>query len=1536
MKKFYVLFTFLLFCFGAYSQIQSETYVSAAKYARLVSKNKAAELDSAQVFATIREALGLSEGFQLKLKRRRHDAKYKTTTLRYEVYFHQFRIDNSDVILHFDANKKLSSISGLWYPKLRIEDTFSVSEIVAQQVAFSRIDTNKLWTKNMAAFNEKMGQEMLETGGEAVYWVEAKVGKVLPVWKFELHLWQGNSKAIWVNASNKTVLKELDLDYNCTSNSANTLFYGSQTVWTMLSGGIYYLIDDCSNAHPFDLLTYNNMGGSGGSNTYTSSNNTWTTNDEMVGATIHYATDMFQEYLENNHGRDSWDDNNANWLSYGNTYFSAWGTASNAAWYGSYAEFGYGSNFNDPYDDWVSLDIVGHEYTHGINGSEGNLVYSYEPGALNESFADIFGEILEDYALGNNNWQIFSEVNTIRDMADPNNYGHPDTYLGNNWYTGAGDNGGVHTNSGVQNFMFYLLSEGGSGTNDNGDSYSVNGIGISNAREIAYLTLVDYVGQNTDYGDIALLWESAVQSAFPGNATYLQAVQDAWCAVGAGNNCNAVPPPNCLYYTNGTTDGDFINGVQLNTLSNWNTGYMGGPCFNDYTYLSTQITEGQSYFVDVEEGDYDGTVGVWIDFNQNGIFDGNEKMGEMIVTANNVNSLYITLPVGQGTGYRAMRVRSVYGNSNIDPVQSYSYGEIEDYTVEIMGAAVPQLPNLVSTGTSYSLSGMNLGITQYITNNGTANAGSFANYYYAYDGTNLIYLTQTNIGSLAVGGTYTDNLTLNLCNYGLVNNYSYDIYSYIDSNNQVSESDENDNGYNWLSSVYVNCVVAPAPIIAGPNHLCSGSVGTLYISNYDPNYNYYWSPSGVWNSSINVSTSGWYYVDMYDGSYNYVSSASFYVTVVPTPSVYISGNTNICSGTFTSLNANPSNGTAPYYYNWSNGATTQSISVSVAGWYDVTVFDAYGCSAWNNIYVTVNSAPTASASSNSPVCVGNTLNLAGNGVGTFYWTGPNGFTSNLQNPSIPNVSALNAGIYTLSVTQNGCSASATTNVSISVAPNASALSNSPVCVGNTLNLAGNGVGTFYWTGPNGFTSALQNPVISNASTLNAGTYTLTVTQNGCSSTASTNVSVNVSPNANASSNSPVCAGNQLALTGVGGGSYAWTGPLSFTSSLQNPTINNVTTSHSGIYILTVTAANGCTSTTNTAVTVHTSPTISAGSNSPVLAGAILNLTASGMGNSYAWTGPNNFTSFLQNPNISNVSSLYTGNYTVTTTDANGCSNSVTISVSVNSPNCSYTISPTAQNVPPVGGGFSANVAATNICPWTATTGDSWIHVLSPTGVGGQPCNYSVDTCQSGNTRTGTITITGNNGFLGTITVTQTCTSVPPTCDFFAGQTQGCAPLTVDFIDNSTTPAGLFMVEWDWSFWGSGVNIASSALQNPQVIYSLPGTYTVRLIITYNDGTTCTIIKQAIITVDNCTGIAEAEDFGVQIYPNPFSTEFTLQFAKPLTCQAEIFNTIGQLIATKAAENTDKIVFNTQNWAAGLYFIRMKTATQSHTEKILKY
>jgi Zn-dependent metalloprotease len=278
---------------------------------------------------------------------------------------------------------------------------------------------------------------------------------------------------------------------------------------------------------------FNNAGNSG---SYTKGN---ATPDPALDA--HWGMEKTYDFYLNKLSRNSFDGNGAaikNFVHYDNAMENAFWDPNLQA-----LVFGDGASTFGPL---TSIDVAGHEFSHAVVTSTADLVYQGESGALNESFADIFGTAIEFYAKpATADWEIGSEITLVapghlRSMSNPNDglSPQPDTYGGTHWADPSNtsvDNGGVHINSGVQNYWYYLLANGGSGTNDLGNSFSVTGIGIDNATAIAYRNLSVYLNQNSNHNDALIGSVQAAQDLFGTNSAQVTAVQNAWYAVGLGS-----------------------------------------------------------------------------------------------------------------------------------------------------------------------------------------------------------------------------------------------------------------------------------------------------------------------------------------------------------------------------------------------------------------------------------------------------------------------------------------------------------------------------------------------------------------------------------------------------------------------------------------------------------------------------------------------------------------------------------------------------------------------------------------------------------------------------------------------------------------------------------------------------------------------------------------------------------------------------------------------------------------------------------------
>jgi len=189
-------------------------------------------------------------------------------------------------------------------------------------------------------------------------------------------------------------------------------------------------------------------------------------------------------------------------------------------------------NANSPVNvPMSSLDIIAHEIFHGVTENTANLIYSGESGAINESMSDIFGVTVVEHTTGDYTWDIGAQLNSvIRRMDDPKSLNMPAFYDGEFWVDGAD----VHYNSSIGNLWYYYLVEGGSGVTENGEKFSIEGIGFEKAANIAYRTLSEYLVQSSNYEDYCNLSLQAAQDLYGECSPEVVSASSAWLAVGLG------------------------------------------------------------------------------------------------------------------------------------------------------------------------------------------------------------------------------------------------------------------------------------------------------------------------------------------------------------------------------------------------------------------------------------------------------------------------------------------------------------------------------------------------------------------------------------------------------------------------------------------------------------------------------------------------------------------------------------------------------------------------------------------------------------------------------------------------------------------------------------------------------------------------------------------------------------------------------------------------------------------------------------------
>lgn len=462
-------------------------------------------------------------------------------------------------------------------------------------------------------------------------------------------------------------------------------------------------------------------------------------------------------------------------------------------------------------------------------------------------------------------------------------------------------------------------------------------------------------------------------------------------------------------------------------------------------------------------------------------------------------------------------------------------------------------------------------------------------------------------------------------------------------------------------------------------------------------------------------------------------------------------------------------------------------------------------------------------SNNGPLCAGQTIHLTSTLIpgGNYAWTGPNGFTSTQQNPSVPNITPANSGIYSLVVTVGTIVLGpVSTTVTVHPTPQLQIIPDTTICSGSAISIGGSFIpgNTYTWaSSPGGYTSSQANPSVQpNANT----TYLLTVTSSqNCSITAGTTITVNPSPSVYVLPNTSICEGLQLSLGGNPNPllNFSWiSNPPGFTSSSSNPLVSP---SISTIYTLVVSNQQECSRTYTVTVNVNPTPAAITGPDQIICADSVISIGITGVpGNNYNWTSvPPGFISQLATVQIHPITST---TYYLTETHPAGCSNSNSVTITVNPlpaavtgpPQAVCKYSPVTIGSPPV-------------------TGTTYHWISDPPGYTSVSSNPTVaPTVTTIYTLTQTIQATGCSA-ANSVTIT-----VNPLPDISViPSTSICIGNSIQ-IGGNEVPGNTYL----WSSYPAGFN---STLANPTVAPVVTTIYTLTQKIT---ATSCS--KSAIVTI----------------------------------------------------------------------------------------
>ncbi|NHN25671.1 T9SS type A sorting domain-containing protein [Flavobacterium jejuense] len=483
---------------------------------------------------------------------------------KYGQFYKGIKVEFGTVITH-SKEGKIRMINGELYNANELSLVPQLSANVCLQLAIQKINaTTYLWQNEMQA---KL-MDYKKPKGELVIFPDSNTETIHLAYKYDIYATNPISRQeIYVDANNGQILFSNQIIKHATSLVTNKeikerkklleekIIFSSGTADTRYSGTKN--IETTFNADNSNYTLRDQTRGSGiftfncqNSNTFqnvdfTDDDNNWSSIEfdnvakDNGALDAHWGAETTYDFWSTIFGRNSFDDNGGairSYVHYGMDY-------NNASWNGFAMSYGDGDSF----DILTSIDVCGHEIGHAVCTYTANLVYQNESGAMNEGFSDIWGACIEHYGrtggllnpIPSSVWLIGEDIasSALRSMEDPNSRNDPDTYLGTNWYSDTGDSGGVHTNSGVLNHWFYILTIGKSGTNNAPipDTYSVTGIGMQKASEIAYLAERDYLTPNSTYADARNATITVANDLYCANSPEAIAVTNAWFAVNIGD-----------------------------------------------------------------------------------------------------------------------------------------------------------------------------------------------------------------------------------------------------------------------------------------------------------------------------------------------------------------------------------------------------------------------------------------------------------------------------------------------------------------------------------------------------------------------------------------------------------------------------------------------------------------------------------------------------------------------------------------------------------------------------------------------------------------------------------------------------------------------------------------------------------------------------------------------------------------------------------------------------------------------------------------
>ena len=481
-----------------------------------------------------------------------------------------------------------------------------------------------------------------------------------------------------------------------------------------------------------------------------------------------------------------------------------------------------------------------------------------------------------------------------------------------------------------------------------------------------------------------------------------------------------------------------------------------------------------------------------------------------------------------------------------------------------------------------------------------------------------------------------------------------------------------------------------------------------------------------------------------------------------------------------------------------------------------------------------------------------------------------------------------------------------------------------MCEGSTVNLGPqpNLATGWSWTGPNNFTSTLRNPVIANTVVASSGNYIATYTDaNGCKATSTFTLQVSKPVATISSSATSFCTGSSVVLTASAGASYKW-----FNGTTQVGTAATYTARTAGDYTVEVTNAAGCKNTSAIkTITINPLPVIIPYSKIDAGAWTSVNTASACEGNTlnlgpqptvntgWAWTGPNNFTSALRDPILTNLVLANAGNYIATYTDPNGCIATSNFTLQVSKPTATITTPATS-------------ICAGGSTELTASTGASYKWFNGTTQVG-TAATYTANAAGAY-----TVEVTNAAGCKATSAIKQITTTATTTW-YADTDNDGMGDIS-NTLNACIKPSGYVATAGDACTTDASKTAAGNCGCGNTEASCLDCNNTPNGTAVLDNCSICvggTTGRIACVT----TATSNGSSMNIQVAPQPFDAHTTITVDNLGMIQSfTIISTAGAIVETKQGLSTDAITIG-ESISSGLYTVIITTEKGVYTTKIVK-